>query len=58
MDWQLAYQLEQAMGVAREKVGAGEVDAVVICSAKDKSFMAGADIQTQLNFVGMKGEAE
>ncbi len=58
LDWQLVYQLEQAVGIAREKVRAGELDVLVVCSAKDKSFLAGADIQTQLNFVGMKGEAE
>ena len=31
------------------------MDIVVLCSAKIQSFLAGAGIQTQMEFVGMAG---
>ena len=42
---------------AREKAVRGEVDAVVVCSAKQGSFMAGADIEHELlHYSGPGGE--
>lgn len=56
IDREFGYQFSRAIYVVREKVRAGEVDLLVICSAKDGSFMAGADIETQLKMIGSEGE--
>lgn len=45
----------KAVFLARKKAKEGEVDIVVLCSAKIQSFLAGAGIQTQMEFVGMAG---
>ena len=55
IDRTFAIGLAQVVFHAREKVKAGEVDLVVICSSKMNSFMAGADIETQLKYVSFKG---
>lgn len=56
IDRECGYQLGLALYLARQKVEAGEVDLLVVCSGKDKSFMAGADILTELKMVGIEGE--
>lgn len=50
-------QLARVVYTLRERVRRGEVDLVVLCSAKDRSFMAGADIQFQLGMIGTTGES-
>lgn len=55
IDRRFALELARVVGGAKEKVEAGEVDLVVVCSAKKGSFMAGADIETELKFVGLGG---
>ena len=55
IDRQFATDLAKAVFLAREKAKEGEVDIVVLCSAKIRSFLAGAGIQTQMEFIGMAG---
>lgn len=56
LDLEFGHQLGRALYLARERVAAGEVDMLVVCSAKPNSFMAGADILTQLKLTGIEGE--
>ncbi len=58
IDRRFALELANAVYGAREKVEAGEVDVLVVCSAKRGSFMAGADIVTELKFIGVQGQME
>lgn len=56
IDYELGLQFARVLFAVREKVREGEVDLVVLCSAKHQSFMAGADIQFELRSVGTDGE--
>lgn len=56
IDIEFGNQLGLALHLAREKAIAGEIDLLVVCSGKDKSFMAGADIMIELKVVGIEGE--
>ena len=55
IDRELARQLGTAVHYAWKKARKGEIDVVVVCSAKKSSFMAGADILYELKFVGLEG---
>ena len=55
IDREFARQLATAVHHAWKKARKGEVDIVVVCSAKKGSFMAGADIPYELKFVGPEG---
>ena len=55
IDRNFGWQLARAGLQAREMARKGEVDVVAVCSAKEGSFMAGADILYELKFVGIKG---
>ncbi len=56
IDRALGLQLARAVYLAAEKVEAGEIDLVVVCSGKKGSFVAGADIQSEMKYVGVEGE--
>ena len=47
--------LARAVYDAKTKLEYGEIDVVVVCSAKKGSFMAGGDILTEMKFVGVQG---
>ena len=47
--------LIRAVHLANKKALGGEIDVVVVCSAKNNSFMAGADILHELKFIGIEG---
>lgn len=55
IDRNFGWQLARAGLQAREMARKGEVDVVAVCSAKEGSFMAGADILYELKFVGIEG---
>ena len=55
IDRKFGLQLAKAGLQALEKARKGEVDVVAVCSAKEDSFMAGADILYELKFVGVEG---
>ena len=55
IDRQFGLELTQAAYLAGEKAGSGEADVVVVCSAKERSFLAGADIEVELKFIGPEG---
>ena len=55
IDRTFALELARAVYLAGEKAAKGETDMVVVCSAKQGSFMAGADIKYQLKFIGPAG---
>ena len=55
IDRNFGWQLAKAVLLALEKARKGEVDVVAVCSAKEGSFMAGADILHELKFVGVEG---
>ena len=47
--------LKRVVHLADRKALCGEIDLVVVCSAKRGSFMAGADILHELKFIGVEG---
>ena len=49
-----AVELGTAVHTAQGVAAAGDVDLLVLCSAKDKSFVAGADIRQQLQYIGSR----
>ena len=55
IDNRFGLDLIQAVLLAEKKALCGEVDIVVLCSAKTDSFMAGADILHELKFIGIEG---
>ena len=55
IDRGFALQLACALKQARQKAVIGEIDLVVVCSAKKGSFLAGADLLTELKYVGAQG---
>ena len=55
IDRQFGLEFAQAVYLVREKAENGEADVVVLCSAKDRSFLAGADIEEELKFIGPDG---
>ena len=56
IDRELGLALARAVYLAREKADKGELDVLVLCSAKKRSFLAGADIEHELmQFVGVQG---
>ena len=55
IDRELGLGLARAVCLAREKAAQGEIDVVVVCSAKEKSFLAGADILYELKMLGVEG---
>ena len=58
IDRRFVLELASAVVGAREKIEAKEVDAVVLCSGKESSFLVGADIKTEFNYVGVQGHME
>ena len=56
LDMEFGEQLSCAVFTARDKALCKEIDLVVVCSGKENSFMAGADIPTQLKMIGVEGE--
>ena len=55
IDRQFGLEFTQAVYLAGEKAGSGEADVLVLCSAKERSFLAGADIEEELKFIGPEG---
>ncbi len=55
IDKEFGLGMGRALFLAREKASKGELDVVVLCSAKKRSFLAGADILHELKFVGVEG---
>ena len=55
IDKQFGLDLVRTVHVAEKRALSGEIDTVIICSAKKESFMAGADILHELKFIGGKG---
>ena len=56
IDKDFGIELLRAIHIAEKRALSGEIDTVVICSAKKESFMAGADILHELKFVGNEGD--
>jgi enoyl-CoA hydratase/carnithine racemase len=57
IDMEFGIQLGRTLYLAKENADAGEIDLVVVCSAKE-SFVAGADILLQLKLIGVNGECK
>lgn len=55
VDMPFALELLQAVHRAHVLAARGDIDLVVVCSGKNKSFLAGADINHELKFVGSVG---
>ena len=55
LDRDLGTGLASAIICVKKMVDQGEVDLVVVCSGKEKTFMAGADIKIELEFIGTNG---
>lgn len=55
LDRNLGTGLASAIICVKKMVDQGEVDLVVVCSGKEKTFMAGADIKIELKFIGTNG---
>ena len=55
IDKQFGVDLVRAVHIAEKRALCGEIDTVIICSAKKGSFMAGADILHELKFIGSEG---
>ena len=56
IDLEFGIQFGRALYLAKEKANVGEIDVLVVCSAKEESFVAGADILLQLKLIGIEGE--
>lgn len=55
IDKEFALSLARVLYHAKDKAESGELNLVVICSAKQGSFLAGADIEHELKFAGPSG---
>lgn len=55
IDKEFGLALARAVYLAWEKATNGELDVLVVCSAKDRSFLAGADIAHEMKYVGVAG---
>ena len=55
IDEAFALDLARAVNCARVRAAGGEINAVVVCSAKKESFLVGADIEVEFKFVGELG---
>lgn len=55
IDKEFALSLARALYHAKDKAESGELNLVVVCSAKQGSFLAGADIDHELKFTGPSG---
>ena len=55
IDRSFALELGTAVYTAQGLAAAGDIDLLVLCSAKEKSFIAGADIKLELQYIGPRG---
>ena len=55
IDRNFALDLGTAVHTAQGLAATGDIDMVVVCSAKDGSFLAGADIKIELQYTGSRG---